>query len=146
MTPAEWNSGGSWAEMSPEMYADISRLSQFVADMSLAKWNPSALQITSSDEQVRAWGFAGNGGGLIWVQDFSLEGKPIDEVRSAMPLRSNVQLVMTGLPMGIYTVQPYNTWTGEYLVAETVECPDTDCSISLPEFKADIALKITKKE
>ncbi|MBK9926985.1 MAG: DUF5060 domain-containing protein [Anaerolineales bacterium] len=146
MTPAEWNSGGSWAEMTPEMYADISRLSQFVGDVPLAKWDPSALPITSSDEQVRAWGFAGNGGGLIWVQDFSLEGKPIDEVRTNMPLRSNVELTLSGLPVGSYTIQPYNTWTGEYLDTVAVECSNTECAIAVPEFKADIALKIIRKE
>jgi hypothetical protein len=100
MTPAEWNSGGAWGRMTPELNADISRLAQFVMDMPLAEWNPSKLQITSRDAQVRAWGLAGEAGGLFWVQDFSLTGKPIEEVRSGMTVRAGVQLDVQGLTSG----------------------------------------------
>src|SRR5687768_6710326 len=70
MTPAEWNSGNAWGRMTPEMNADINRLAQFVRDIPLAEWDPSKLEITPSDTKVRAWGLAGNNGGLFWVQDF----------------------------------------------------------------------------
>jgi hypothetical protein len=40
MTPAEWNSGGSWGRLSPEMKADLNRLASFVSELPLAQWNP----------------------------------------------------------------------------------------------------------
>ena len=146
MTPAEWNSGGSWSRMTPEMNADISRLAMFVNDLPLAQWNPSELKITSSDSEVRAWGVAGNEGGLFWVQDFSLQGKSIDEVRSSMPLRSGVQMETQGLAVGTHIVTPYDTWQGNYLDPFEVDCTaGTTCVISLPDFTSDIAFKIVRK-
>ena len=67
---------------------------------------PSEIQVSLSDEQVRGWGLAGNGGGLFWVQDYLLEGKPIDEVRSALKQRTAVQAELAGLPAGLYSVAP----------------------------------------
>jgi hypothetical protein len=146
MTPAEWNSGGSWSRMTPEMNADISRLAMFVNDLPLAQWNPSELKITSSESEVRAWGVAGNDGGLFWVQDYSLQGKSIDEVRSLMTVRSGVQMETQGLAVGTYTVIPYDTWQGNYLDAFDVDCTaGTTCVISLPDFTSDIAFKLVRK-
>lgn len=146
MTPAEWNSGGAWGRMTPAMNADISRLAEFVKDMPLAKWKPSKLTIMPSDTQVRAWGVAGKEGGLIWVQDFSLTGSSIDEVRSSMPTRRDVQLQIQGLAGGPYIIQPYDTWQGVYLDSMEVECSDnTACIVGLPGFTSDIAFKIIRK-
>jgi len=146
MTPAEWNSGGAWGRMTPEMNADISRFAQFVSDMPLAKWNPSKLQITSSDAEVRAWGLAGSDGGLFWVQDFSLQGKSIDEVRSSMPVRAGVQVEIQGISPGLYTIHPYDTWQGIYLDIFDVQCIDGEaCTIVLPDFTSDMAFKIIHK-
>ena len=145
LTPAEWNSGGAWGRMTPEMNADISRFAQFVSDQPLAQWNPSKLEITSSDVEVRAWGLAGRDGGVLWVQDFSLEGKLIDEVRSGMPLRAGVQVNVRGLATGSYTIQPYDTWQGVYLDEIDVECAEGEaCVIALPDFTSDMAFKIVR--
>jgi hypothetical protein len=145
MTPAEWNSGGAWGRMTPEMNADISRFAQFVADLPLAQWNPAKLEIIASDAAVRAWGLAGSGGGLFWVQDFSLAGSPIEEVRSEMASRTGVQLTVQGIEPGSYTVQPYDTWQGVYLDEISVECTaDEACVIDLPDFTSDIAFKIVR--
>lgn len=146
MTPAEWNSGGAWGRMTPEMNADISRFAQFVQDLPLAEWNPSKLEITASDAEVRAWGLAGNEGGLFWVQDFSLEGQPIAEVRSAMTVRTVVQVEVVGLVSGAYVVQPFDTWQGVYLDQINVECADSEaCTIPLPDFTSDMAFKIIRE-
>jgi len=145
MTPAEWNSGGAWGRMTPEMNADMSRLANFVQDLPLAQWSPSPLKIAIKDEQVRGWGVAGEGGGLFWIQDYSLEGKPIDEVRSSMPQQSNVQIILAGLAPGSYSVSPYDTWQGVYLEPFDVECTSETCIIDLPEFKSDIAVKVVSK-
>ena len=87
MTPAEWNSGGSFGRLTPEMKADLAHLAGFVQETPLAHWNPSPLQIDSSDPAVRGWGVAGSDGGLIWVQDYALEGQPIDDVRANATVR-----------------------------------------------------------
>ncbi|MGB8980808.1 MAG: DUF5060 domain-containing protein [Anaerolineales bacterium] len=145
MTPAEWNSGGAWGRMTPEMNADISRFAGFVMDMPLAEWNPDRLQITSSDVEVRAWGLAGEQGGLFWAQDFSLEGKPIDEVRGAMSVRVGVQMDVQGMAAGSYTIHPYDTWQGVYLDAFDVVCTDGEpCIVVLPDFTSDMAFKIVR--
>jgi hypothetical protein len=144
-TPAEWNSGGAWGRMTPEMNADIARLAQFVRDLPLAQWNPSRLTIRSSDVEVRGWGLAGDAGGLVWVQDFSLQGQPIEEVRSSMPVRSGVDVALEGLSPGSYTVQPYDTWHDMVLEELLLECAEREvCVLHLPDFTSDMAFKIVR--
>jgi hypothetical protein len=146
LTPAEWNSGGSWMQMTSEMYADQSRLAQFVADIPLAWLNPQALQISSTDPQVRGWGVAGAQGGLIWVQDFSLQGQSIEEVRANQTARSGAQLEIQGLVEGTYSLTPYDTWQGTYLPPFEVTCAAGQaCPVSLPDFTADLAFKIERQ-
>ena len=143
MTPAEWNGGGAWGEMTADMLADLSRLGQFVQELPLAKLNPSPLEITSSDPKVRGWGVAGMDGGLFWVQDYSMEGKSIDAIRAGQVLRKGVQVEIQGLTGGIYTITPYDTWNGSWLTALQVNCSEgTACEIALPDLKADMAFKI----
>ena len=133
-------------QMTSEMYADQSRLAQFVADIPLAWLNPQALQISSADPQVRAWGVAGAEGGLIWVQDFSLQGQSIEEVRANQTIRSGAQLEIQGLAEGSYTLTPYNTWDGTYLTSFEVTCAAEEaCLIPVPDFTADLAFKIEQK-
>ena len=146
MTPAEWNSGGSWGRLTPEMKADLSRLAQFTQDMPLAKWNPQALNITSSDAVMRGWGVAGKDGGLFWVQDYSAEGKTIEEVRLSITVRSNVQIEIAGLAEGSYSIQPFDTWQGKYLDAFDINCKTNEpCTLNLPDLSSDMAFKIIRK-
>lgn len=144
MTPAEWNGGGFWSYMTPDMYADIQRFSQFVADLPLVQWNPAPVALTASDPQVRGWGMAGTEGGVLWVQDFSLEDQPIEEVRANVTLRTGVTLEISGLPAGTYTLTPYDPWQGTFLPAFDITCADT-CPLPLPDFQSDLALKLVKK-
>jgi hypothetical protein len=146
MTPAKWNSGGAWGEMTPALLGDLTRLGQFVAGLPLAKLNPSPLQVTTSAAQVRGWGVAGTDGGLFWVQDFSQEGKSIDEVRTGLKVRQGVQVEIQGLAGGTYTITPYDTWQGAFLPAFESLCSDRQaCTVALPDFKADMAFKIERK-
>jgi hypothetical protein len=144
MTPAEWNSGGSWLRMSPEMLADLNRLGQFVADIPLAQLNPVALPISSSDPEVRGWGVAGKDGGLFWVQDFALDGQPIADIRADQTIRQGVSVQLGNMTDGRYTITPYDTWQGTFLDAFEVDCTDSSCTVPLPDFKADMAFKITR--
>lgn len=143
MTPAEWNSGGSWMRMSPEMLADMARLGTFVADLPLAQWRPTAVTLTSSDPAVRGWGVIGADGGLFWVQDFALEGAPIDQVRADETVRQGVTVSIAGMAAGVYEIRPYDTWQGTYLDSFTVACvADQPCSIPLPDFEDDMAFQV----
>ncbi len=145
MTPAEWNSGGLWGRPTDEMYDDLQRLADFVADMPLAEWRPQALAIRSSEPTVRGWGVAGEMGGLFWVQDFSLEGQPLAEVRSADLSHANMVVEIEGLMPGSYVVRPFNTWQGTYLDDLALTCAaDQPCRLTLPPFTADMAFKIVK--
>lgn len=145
MTPAEWNSGGSWGRMTPDMNADLSRLAAFVSELPLAQWNPSTLQVDASDDQIRGWGVAGQSGGLVWMQDYSLQGASIDDVRTMMPFRADVEVVLNGMAAGIYKVTPYDTWQGVYLDTFEVKCVEGLCAITLPDFRSDIALRLVHR-
>ncbi|MCL4266737.1 MAG: DUF5060 domain-containing protein [Anaerolineae bacterium] len=146
MTPAEWNSGGSWMRMSSEMLADLSRLGAFVADLPLAQLKPTAVTLTSSDPEVRGWGVIGADGGLFWVQDFALEGAPIDQVRADETVRQGVSVSMVGMAAGVYEIRPYHTWQGTYLDAFTVAClADQPCTMPLPDFADDMAFKVIRE-
>jgi hypothetical protein len=146
MTPAEWNSSGFWGRMTPEMNADIGRLAGFVAELPLAQWNPAALEVVSSDPEVRGWGVAGTDGGLLWVQDFALEEMTIAEVRRAETLRQNVVLEVQGMAEGAYTVHPYHTWQGTYLESFDLHCTGGPaCTVALPEFSLDMAFRVERK-
>ena len=146
MTPAEWNSGGFWGRPTEEMDADMVRLATFVSDMPLAAWDPNALEINSSNPQVRAWGVAGEMGGLFWVQDFSLEGQPVAEVRAVELIHGDVVVEIEGLDAGSYTILPFDTWQGLYLDGIALICEaDQPCSLTLPVFEADMAFKILRQ-
>jgi hypothetical protein len=146
LTPAEWNDRGGWGQMTPEMTADLGRLGQFVGQIPLAWLDPQALQIRSNERQVRSWGVAGEAGGVFWVQDATLQGKPIEEQRQAAAPRGGVQLEVEGLAEGEYTVTPYDTWQGIYLEPFTVVCRGGPaCVIALPEFTRDMAFRIARR-
>lgn len=146
LTPAEWNSGGSWGRPTPEMKADMANFIQFVSDIPLVKLDPSRLEIIVSDEQVRGWGVAGMDGGLFWVQDFALEGQPIAALLADETVRSGVRVELAGLAEGVYLVTPYDTWQGIYLDAFEITCAgNAACPVSLPDFKHDMAFKIEHK-
>lgn len=145
MTPAEWNSGGNWGRMTPEMNADIGRLATFVNDLPLAHLNPAPLELSSSHPDVRAWGLAGTDGGLLWAQDFSQNGRPATELRTNQPTYEDVTLTITGLADGTYTATPYDTWQGVYLEPQELTCTtDAPCTLTLPSFQSDIAVQLQR--
>ena len=143
MTPAEWNGGGFWGRMTPEMNADMVRLAEFVADMPLAAWDPAALQLSFNDDALHGWGIAGAMGGLFWVQDYSMAGQDISDVRAADLTHSDAVVEISGLTAGDYTVQPFDTWQGGFLDTIDLTCETGQpCTLTLPEFTADMAFKI----
>jgi hypothetical protein len=144
-TPAEWN-GGTWGEMTPEMLADTARMAEFLSDIPLVKWNPSALKVSSPDPQIRGWGVAGEEGGLFWVQDYTMEGKPVADVRGYTAVRRGVTVEISGLAAGAYFVTPFDTRKGIYLEPVEVTCGGSgSCAVPLPDFRADMAFRVARK-
>jgi hypothetical protein len=144
MMPAEWNSG-AWGEMTAEMLADTARMAEFLAGIPLVKWNPSALQIASGDPMIRGWGVAGEAGGLFWIQDYTMEGKPIADVRANTDTRRGVTVEVSGLIKGVYTVTPFDTWKGAFLAPMEIFCVGGPCEIPLPDFTSDMAFRLERK-
>ena len=80
------------------------------------------------------------------MQDFSAEGNTVEEVRSSVTMRVNVQIAITGLVEGGYLIQPFETWQGKYLDALEVNCKANEaCIFTLPGFTSDMAFKIIRK-
>ena len=64
-------------------------------------------------------------------------------IRANETVRQDVELTITGMAGGSYTIQPFDTWQDTYFDAFSVECEEAQpCGISVPAFQADIALKI----
>lgn len=147
LTPAEWNDFDTWGVMTPEMKNHMRFLSEFVTTTPLAQWDPQPLQITSSNVDIRGWGIAGEMGGLVWIQDASLRGLEIDEIRQQTVEQSNVLIHITGLTTGRYQISPYNTWQGTFNTSFNIECngdTSTQCTVLMPTFTHDIALRINR--
>ena len=142
--PAEWN-GGTWGEMTPEMLADTARMAQFLEGIPLVKWNPAALEIASGDPMIRGWGVAGKDGGLFWVQDYTLEGKSIGDVRAYAEARSGITVGISGLAEGEYTVTPFDTWKGTFLAPMEISCGKDSCTVALPDFTSDMAFRVERR-
>jgi hypothetical protein len=144
-TPAEWNSG-AWGGMTPAMLADTSRLAKFLAEIPLVKWNPSALSIESASPDIRGWGVAGEQGGLFWIQDYAMEGEPIETVRAYNDTRRGVTAELSGLAAGTYILTPFDTGSGEFLAPLEITCAGGgSCAVPLPEFKFDMAFRLVRK-
>ena len=144
MTPAEWNSYGIWGQMTPEMYGVMTRLSGFVQDIPLAIWDPAKLEINGLDPIIRGWGLGAAEGGLLWVQDFSLEGETLKVVRDSQVEQTAIQMQISGLETGRYIFTPYDTWNGDFLSPFEVDCQAAQpCELTLPAFTADLAVKFS---
>jgi hypothetical protein len=141
-TPMEWNDRGSWGRMSDAMYEQSAALAKFVSDLPLAHHHLTPVDLETSEETVRAWALTDAEMAVIWVQDVSGIGKPVAEVRAEMQVIQNITLSVPGLRDGIYTILPYNTWSGEYLSEFEGTSSAGDLTIVLPAFTGDIALKI----
>jgi hypothetical protein len=155
-TPMEWNDSSTWGIMSDEMYAQMSHLAAFVSDMPLARLDPRPLALTVGPGlptvgpglltgPLQAWGLAGDDWGFFWVQDVSLAGRPIDQVRAAVAVRSGVTVTVEGLQPGVYIVRPYDTWRGLYLAEGQATSEDGRLVVVLPDFERDVAVKLQRR-
>lgn len=106
---------------------------------------PFPLHIESTTLSVRGWGVAGFEGGIIWVQDTSMEGKSIQEIRVNKTRLEGVLVDVEGLAGGSYSITPYDTWQGVFFDPFEIECQDGQpCTIPLPGFVDDMAFRIIR--
>ena len=141
-TPIEWNDRSAYGQFDDEMAADMARLAAFVEEVPLVRYDPVAVGVTSSQEQVRGWAVVGERGGVLWAQDFALEGHTIDEIRADQTLLTGVTMTLDPIPAGDWVITPYDTWQGVWLDPHQVECPGGPCPLPLPEFTRDVALAL----
>ncbi|MEX1124738.1 MAG: DUF5060 domain-containing protein [Acidimicrobiia bacterium] len=145
MTPIEWNDGNAYGQFDDRMAADMARFATFIEEVPLVTYDPESVTVTSSDPEVRGWAVAGEAGGVLWVQDFALEGTSMDDIRADQTVRSGVSVTLDTLAGGTWTVSPYDTWAGVWLEPLTVDCPgDQPCGLTLPDFSRDLAFKLER--
>lgn len=143
LTPTEWNDGGAFGRFDAEMAADMARLAAFVEAVPLVTYDPERVSVSSSEPGLRGWGVAGEGGGVIWVQDFTTEGGTMEEIRANTTVWDGASVAIDGLAEGTWTIRPFDTWAGAWLEPTTVECAGS-CSIQLPDFTSDIAIALER--
>ncbi|UCC61514.1 MAG: hypothetical protein JSV36_11960 [Anaerolineae bacterium] len=102
----------TWGRMTDEMYAHMAHLSSFLADLPLAQVNLLPLDLATSDGTLKAWGLGGDDCGFFWVQDVSLAGAAVDQVREGVVVRSGATITVDELESGTYLIRPYDTWPG----------------------------------
>jgi hypothetical protein len=144
ITPIEWNDAGGFGRFDAEMAADMARLAQFVEEVPLVAYDPEKVEVVPAEASLRGWGVVGESGGVIWVQDVSMEGGTMEEIRGNQTIWSGTSLVVTGILEGTWTIRPYDTWSGEWLEPTSIECGPDDCAITLPDFRSDLALAIER--
>lgn len=144
-TPMEWNDSGTWGRMDAEMYAHMSYLATFVADLPLAHMDLVPLDVATADEDLRAWGLMGEGMGFFWVQDVSMVGAAVAEVRENVVLRSGVTVTLEGMEPATYTIHPYDTWQGSYLAEGEAIVENGRLVVPLPDFERDLAVKLIRR-
>ncbi len=142
MTPIEWNDGNAYNSFDEAMADDMRRFAAFVDEVPLVEMNPEAVDVATADPDTRAWGVVGQGGGVVWIQDASLEGESLDVQREGRTVTGD--FLSIALPHdGPWIVRPYDTWTGEWLADATYTCGASEgCVIPLPDYHRDIALAI----
>lgn len=144
LTPTEWNDQRAFGTFDDAMQQDMRRFADFVEQVPLVVYDPERVEIASSDPDVRGWGLAGDRGGVVWVQDFSLDGVGMEEIRADQTVRSDVTVTVDALAAGTWTASPFNTWSGEWLGEIVFECAGGPCQITLPEFHSDLALHLER--
>lgn len=145
LTPAEWNDFDTWGVMTTDMKNHMRFLSEFVATTPLASWDPAPLNIKSSNTDISGWGIAGAMGGLVWIQDTSLAGLDIEDIRQQTSEKNNVSINLIGLASARYQISPYDTWQGQFGESFEINCNggiEAECTIPLPSFTHDMAFRI----
>lgn len=145
-TPMLWNDNSAWGWMTDEKFAQMKSLADFVSDLPLVKMDPAPVKVSVSGAGMRVWGMGVPDQVVVWAQDASLSGKPVEEVRQKTTVHTGINLTLYGMDPGKYTIRPYDTWQGKYLTPFDVTLDNEPLVIPLPDFSRDIAVKIEKSQ
>lgn len=130
ISPLDWNDGGAWGDMTAEMYASMNILADFVEDIPFGTFQLTP--VTPYVDGCSAWGMQKNDFVFGWI------------LGSASGAVTGKTLTLTGMDDGAYTVQWWNTWTGEIQrVAYSVI--NGNLMIVVPDFSKDMAYKVMKQ-
>jgi len=154
-TPMEWNDSSAWGHIDDQMYEQMAHLATFVTNLPLAHLNPIPVDATTNDEDLRIWGLIGAqsssekaaeavpGVGFLWVQDTApFETSDPQGTRE----RTEIIVILSGLPPGSYIAHPFDTWQGVYLDESRVTTDHSgNLAIPLPAFSRDIAVRLEQE-
>jgi hypothetical protein len=132
ITPLRWSDRGNWGRMREPLMEQLGHLHTFVADVPFAELDLKPATITVEGTNLTTHGLANDSYALVWLWDRQAE-KPQDAV----------ELTLSNLRDGLYRVQPYNPWDGEYGTTIEASAQAGQLKIVLPTFERDIALKIS---
>ena len=133
ITPLDWNDGGDWEDLTPEMYDHGGYLVDFASGVPFDQLGlgPATLSIGS---EFKAWGMKGSNLGYLWVQD-----------TSPGEVNAGVSLTITGLAAGQWAFDWYDTWSGSYLPDRVVETTTGGpITTTVPSFTNDLACRIAR--
>ncbi len=145
LTPMDWNDGGTWGHMTQEMFEQIRYFSLFTKDLNLVKLNTSIMDVQLANKQLKGWGLGGEDWGIFWVQDIFQSNQDNSQLEETIITHSGETMFTSDLIVGIYKVQPYNTWEGAFYPEYDAVSNSEGLSITLPDFERDITIKITRK-
>ncbi len=130
IAPLDWNDGGDWGDLTPEMYDQQQNLADFVFGLPMARLSLSPLSL-SIDAEFNAWGMAGDRVGYFWIQD-----------ASPGEINAGATLTVSGLTGGQWSFAWYDTWSGEFLPDRAMEAAvGGSIATIVPDFTDDIACR-----
>jgi hypothetical protein len=133
ITPLRWADRGAWGRTRDTVMAQLGHLGTFVADIPFPSLDLKSAQLRAEGTRLTARGLSSGDYALAWVQD-----------RKPGEIRTGASLTIGGMNEGAFTIQPFDTWTGQTLAEQTVRSAAGELTIALPAFSNDIALKIVK--
>ena len=133
IAPLDWNDGGDWGDLTPEMYDHGKYLADFVFGLPFDQLGLEACSLSMAEE-FEAWGMLGDELGFLWIQD-----------TSPGEVNSGATIGLSGLSLGQWSFDWYDTWTGKCLPEQMVESPsDGFITVTIPDFTNDIACRLAE--
>jgi|GEM_PF-7075449 len=133
VTPLDWNDGGSWGDLSPEMFDHFLIFSEFVEDVPFCHLDLDEAAVSVSGSWLNCWGIADSTFGMGWIQDIT----PGEWV-------SGRTFTAAGLVDGEYAIEWWNTWNGSIVGRDTVAAASGTFETSVPDFLKDVACKFSR--
>ncbi|HHN45917.1 MAG TPA: hypothetical protein ENN09_00610 [Planctomycetes bacterium] len=122
-----------------DLYHHFTAFSRFIEgeDRRRAASYRSSYQQIGSGLDLMLYGDASSGWGWVYDRDEMTYLPPPDRRR----LRENVALKIPSLSTGRYSIEIWDTYSGEMLERSTAAAPTGALSFTLPPFRTDVALK-----